>query len=93
MGVTDVGDDTDNVVAIFVDDAHGILEVTDKDQFRAHPHPEDHAHLVVGRFLGDDGLCLAHDLGVEQGQVAGIILYRILDDEDNPHIAQFGIGF
>ena len=36
---------------------------------------------------------LAHDLGVEKGQVAGIILNRVLDDEDYPHVPELGIGF
>ena len=90
MSVADVGDNTDNVVAIFIDDAHGIIEVTDKDQFRAHPHSEDYTHFVVGGFLC---LCLAHDLGVEKGQVAGIILNRVLDDEDYPHVPELGISF
>lgn len=59
--------------------------------FGAHAHLEDKSHLVVGRFLVDDRLRLRHDLGVEQGKVAGVVFHGVLDDEDYPHVAEPGV--
>ena len=91
-GVADVGDNADDVVAILVDDGHGVLVGADEYQFRPRTHPQDQGGLVVAGFAVDDGLCLGHDLGVEEGEVAGIVLDRVLDHEDHPHVAEPGVG-